>query len=390
VFQTIAYSYPLRKAIADEWLVPITPWVIETTTSLDQVRTTAGDFNQKQLAEAVNTQARNTLAVTAWREYAERCSTIAFTVDVAHAHDLATEFRKHGIPAEMISGETPKEDRRQILRRYTEGTVEVITNCMVLTEGTDLPRTSCILHAKPTQSATLYEQMTGRGLRLYPDKRACIVLDIVDVAKRHSLQTAPVLYGLPPGLMLQGKKLEDVKRELEALVERYPGFVIEENAHLTLEQLRAKASTFDVWAVPSLGAFGHGRKMDWIRVATDEYRLQYPWGDGTEVLTVSKDLLGHFAVSLTLRPRDGSPPRQRTLATQVTTSNAAAGLAEAFILQERRSVMKLRGPEADWHSDPPTEKQIAILQRIGAPLHRHLTKGEASRMISLHQARRGR
>jgi len=390
VFQTIAFSYPLRQAIEDKWLAPIVPWAIESTVQLDTVKNVGADFNQKQLAAAVNTEVRNKLAVAGWRDYAEGLSTIVFCVDVEHTHQMAAEFRSNGIPTEAITGDTPKEERRQILRRYSQGTVEVLCNCMVLTEGTDLPRTGCILHARPTQSALLYEQMTGRGLRLFPGKDHCIVLDVVDVSRRHSLMAAPVLYGLPPGLLANGKKLDDVRRDIDELRERYPGFIIDEAARLTLEQLHATAKTFDVWSVPSTAALGKGRAMDWMRVAADEYRLQYPWGDGTEIVTIRKDILGHFDVSLTLRPRDGSPARQRTIAAGVTNVQSAAGLAEAFILQERRSVMKLKATETHWHDDPPTEKQIAILRRIGAPIHRGLTKGDASRMISLHQARRSR
>jgi hypothetical protein len=176
-----------------------------------------------------------------------------------------------------------------------------------------------------------------------------------------------VLYGLPPGMKGDGKQLKDVADELDAIRAKYPNFDMEAalaQGAMTLAQLNALASTFDVWTVPELGALARSVSMNWIRAGDDTFRLQYPWGDGTEVLNVAKDLLGHFDISVTLRPTDPSGTvRQRTLAAQV--------------------------PEADWHSDPPTEKQIAILQRIGAPLHRHLTKGEASRMISLHQARRG-
>jgi ATP-dependent helicase IRC3 len=390
VFQSIAYSYGLKDAIEDGWLVPIRPWVVETTTSLDGVEMSHGDFNQKQLADAVNNERRNQLAVAAWREHADGRSTIAFTVDVAHAHDLAAAFRAVGVPAEAVSGETPKEERRDILRRFTAGTVEVITNCMVLTEGTDLPRTSCILHTKPTRSATLYEQMTGRGLRLFPEKAECIVLDLVDVARRHSLQTAPVLYGLPPSVMAQGDELRQMLEEFEALKEKYPAFDLEAQGRLTLAQLRAKASTFDVWAVQDLGAFGRGRAMDWIKTADDEYRLQYPWSDGIEILMVSKDLLGHWAVTATLRPKDGSRIRQRTLATQVVTSDAAAGIAEAFVLAERRSVQKLTDKTQPWRGQPASGKQINLLRKLHAPIRSGLTAGEASNMIDLAMARRGR
>jgi superfamily II DNA or RNA helicase len=103
VFQSIAYSYNLKDAIGDKYLVPIVPWVIETKSVLDDVRTTAGDFNQKQLAAAVNNAIRNDLAVAAWQEHASDRSTLAFTVDVAHAHALAKAFQQAGVAAEALS-----------------------------------------------------------------------------------------------------------------------------------------------------------------------------------------------------------------------------------------------------------------------------------------------
>jgi ATP-dependent helicase IRC3 len=399
VFQTIAYSYNLKDAITDKWLVPITPWVIETKESLDAVRITAGEFNQKDLAEAVNVDARNQLAVAAWQEHAEGLSTLAFTVDVAHAHSLSDRFESAGVRARALSGETPKEDRRIMLRQYTEGQIEVIANCMVLTEGTDLPRTGCILHAKPTKSATLYEQMTGRGLRIHPGKTECIVIDLVDVARRHSLQSAPVLYGLPPGLLVTGKSLDDVQRELEEFKDKYPNIDLEAllaNRRLTLEQLRAQSSTFDIWSVPELGAFGNGRALNWIRVGAEVYRLSYPWADGTETIQVDRDLLGKWQIVATMRPHSapGAPPlpqRQRTIAMGVEHMDAAAGLAEAFILQERRSVAKLKATDAPWRTRPASPNQLALLERKKIPHNKKtITMGQASDLIDLMIARRAR
>lgn len=397
VFQSIAYSYDLKQAIDDKWLVPITPWVVESKTSLDDVRTSHGDFNQKDLAEAVNQEIRNRLAVAGWREHADGLSTIAFTVDVAHAHALAAEFRAAGVPAEALSGETPKDDRRAMLRRFTEGTLEVICNCMVLTEGTDLPRTGCILHAKPTKSATLYEQMTGRGLRIHPGKTECVVIDVVDVARRHSLQTAPVLYGLPPGLVATGKDLKSLENDLEGFLALHPQFDLEamlKSGRFTLEQLAAQASTFDIWKVQPLGAFGMGRALDWIRTSEEVFRLQYPWGEGTETLQVSKDLIGKWEISITLRPSGPSGfagVRQRTLATNIETADAAAGIAEAFVLQERRQVMKLKDKDAPWRARPASDKQLALLRRLRVPHNpAGMTMGQASNLIDLAQARRAR
>lgn len=399
VFQTLAYSYALKDAIADGWLVPIEAVAIETQEDLTTVHTTAGDYNQKELAEAVNKERRNQLALAAWRAHADGLSTIAFTVDVQHAHDVAATFERDGIRAVALSGKTPREERHRILRDFTAGTIQVIANCMVLTEGTDLPRTECILHLKPTQSATLYEQMTGRGLRIHPGKRRCVVVDLVDVTRKHSLQQAPVLYGLPPGLMVKGRELGALAEELEGIRTLFPSFDIEAalaGKHLTLEQLQATAAAVDVWTIPSLGAFGAGRALNWIKVATDCYRLEYPWtaGDqeGYERLQVSRDLLGKWELSLTFRPKavDGRPAmvRQRTIAAGITEATEAADMAEKFILQERRSVTRLKDKDAPWRSRPATEKQRNYLRRLRVPFNpKTLTMGHASDLIDIANAR---
>ena len=402
VFQSIAYSYALKDAIDDGYLVPIIPWVIETDSNLDDVRTTAGEFDQKDLAQAVNNDRRNKLAVAAWHEHAAGCPTLAFTVDVAHAHALAAAFVASGVRASAVSGETPKEDRRQILQGFREGRIDLITNCMVLTEGTDLPLTRCILHAKPTKSATLYEQMTGRGLRIHPEsgKTACVVIDLVDVARRHSLQAAPVLYGLPPGVKTTGEDLRNTAEDLDALMEKYAGFNVEaalQTGRLTLAQLQAMASTFDVWSVPTLdAAITAAASMNWILAGPETFRLQYPWQEGTETLLVQKDMLGHFDLVATYRERPTKigPPiavRQRTLAAGVTTAIEALTLAEAFVLQERRQVMRLKDREAPWRQRPASPKQIALLGRLRVPhTGKGLTMGGASDLIDLAQARKGR
>lgn len=390
VFQSIAFTYPIRKGVEDGWLAPIVPWVVDTSVSLDGVRTNRGDFNQRELADAVNNPHRNGLAVDAWHKHAHQRQTLAFTVDVQHAHDLAEAFRAKGIRATAISGETPKDERRAILNDYKRGQVDVITNCMILTEGTDLPMTSCVLHAKPTKSATLYEQMTGRGLRLHPGKSDCVVIDLCDLTKKHSLQAAPILYGLPPGLSsAKPKSLNDLADEWDDFVQAHPGINIEKLGRLDIEQLKVKASTFNIWEVASLGAFGAGRAMHWVKTAADTFRLQYPWQDGQETIAVAPDLLGQYAVSLTFRPANG-PVRQRTLASSVPTADVAAGVAEAFVLAERRSVKTLTDPNARWRKALASDRQLEYLVKKRIPFRQGITKGEASDLIELSKARAGR
>lgn len=388
VFQSIAFTYPIRKAVEDGWLAPIVPWVVDTSVSLDGVRTQRGDFNQRELADAVNNPHRNGLAVDAWHKYAHERQTLAFTVDVQHAHDLAAAFRARGVRAAAVSGETPKEERRALLADFRRGALDVLTNCMVLTEGTDLPMTSCILHAKPTKSATLYEQMTGRGLRLHPGKSDCIVIDVVDVARKHSLQTVPVLYGLPPGLVSQdGKSLSQIAEAFEAFVAAHPGVNVEKLGRVAIEQLQVRAQTFNIWEIPSLGAFGAGRAMNWVKTAADTFRLQYPWQDGTEVLVVAPDLLGQYAVSCTFR--GSGLVRQRTLVSGVATAVEAADFAERYILAERREVRRLTDKDAGWRKQAATDRQKAALRWRRIPFRETITKGEAADLLNFARAKAG-
>jgi superfamily II DNA or RNA helicase len=400
VFQTIAYSYDLKKAIDDKYLVPIVPWVVETDTSLDQVRTNRGEFNQRDLADTVNTASRNQLGLAAWQEYAEDRATLAFTVDVAHAHSVAKTFEDAGVRAVALSGDTPREDRRLMLRQFQDRQLDIIANCMVLTEGTDLPITSCILHMKPTKSATLYEQMTGRGLRIHPGKEDCIVIDIVDIARRHSLQTAPVLYGLPPGLKAQGKTLKEVETFLDELLEKHPGMPVDGD-RLTLDELHARAVKFDVWSVPPLDpGVAVGLAMRWVLIGEEQYRIQYPWsdagGDCNESITATRDILGHYNLTLTQRVTvQGVGQRvtyesraPRLIGSHLVSANAAMMAGEAFVREERRVVTRLTDSSAEWRQRPASPKQIALLRRMGAPIKPGLTMGDASAMIDRGKAMR--
>lgn len=395
VFQSLAYSYALKDAIADGWLVPIVPWVIETDTNLDGVKLNRGEFNQRELAEAVNVAIRNKLAVAGWLEHGDRRPTLAFTVDVAHAHALAAEFASQGVRARALSGETPREDRREILQQIREGQIDVITNCMVLTEGTDLPMVSCILHAKPTKSATLYEQMTGRGLRIHEGKSDCIVIDVVDVARRHALQAAPVLYGLPPGITANGKTLADLERAIEDFRDKYPAVDLDAMGRLTLAQLQAKATTFDVWKIPDMGVYGQGLGLKWIRTGETTFRLAYPWQEMTEALAVAPDLVGRFTVTLTRCRRDGQVSAHpddapRVIAANLASASEALALAESFVREARSSVTRLRSDAAPWRKNPASKGQIAFLRRLRVPFAATITSGEASDLIDLAKARGGR
>jgi superfamily II DNA or RNA helicase len=160
------------------------------------VATSRGDYVTSALSKRMNTDELVGDIVTEWLAHGESRPTVAFSVDVAHAVHIRDRFRQHGIAAEYVSGKTPVSEREQILAELVNGSIKVVANCMVLTEGWDCPPLGCIILARPTKQLGLYRQMTGRGLRPARGKIDCVFLDHAGAVYRHGLPSDDIEWTL--------------------------------------------------------------------------------------------------------------------------------------------------------------------------------------------------
>ena len=125
----------------------------------------------------------------AYRKYAKG-ATLIFATSVNHAKAIASRIEG----AEVVTGQT--KDRASIIKNFSDRKIPCIVNCMVFTEGTDIPLVETVIIARPTRSSSLYAQMVGRGLRLHPDKDKLQLIDCVGITGKVSLCTAPSLLGI--------------------------------------------------------------------------------------------------------------------------------------------------------------------------------------------------
>jgi superfamily II DNA or RNA helicase len=165
---------------------------------LKGVRVQAGDYVESQLADRMDRPKLVGDIVTHWHKYGEKRKTVAFAVNVAHSVHLRDEFVKSGARAEHIDGTTPKPERDATLARLASGEIELVTNCMVLTEGWDMPEVGACILARPTRKMGLYRQMIGRVLRPAPNKADAIVLDHSGAVFRHGFAEDHVEWTLDP------------------------------------------------------------------------------------------------------------------------------------------------------------------------------------------------
>ncbi|HTA21514.1 MAG TPA: DEAD/DEAH box helicase [Polyangia bacterium] len=245
VFEEIVYSRALPELIDDGFLAPLRGYRISTGADLRQLSSTLTglDFDEEQLAEAVDIEERNALVARSIQELARDRRTIAFCVTVNHARHLAHALNALGVTAGIVHGAMPHEARAQALADFREGRVQVLTNVGVLTEGFDDPGVSCVAMARPTRSEGLYAQCVGRGTRLHPGKADCLILDFVDLTAL-SLCTLPSLFGAPRDLDLRGGDANEARREWLRIEFDRPGFELEAGA-VTLAEIQDRAASFD-------------------------------------------------------------------------------------------------------------------------------------------------
>ncbi|WP_437743216.1 DEAD/DEAH box helicase [Sorangium sp. So ce1504] len=243
VFEAIVYSRSLTEMIADGYLAPLTGYRVATATDLSPLDAGGLDFSTDELEEAVDLEERNALVARSIQELARDRRTIAFCVTVAHARNLSKALNHLGVRSAYVHGDMPSDLRGRILADFREERVQVLTNVAVLTEGFDDPGVSCIAMARPTRSDGLYAQCVGRGTRLHPGKKDCLILDFVDLSSLQ-LCTLPSLFGMPRDLDLEGRDASEASRFFRQVTFDYPGFEVEAG-RITLREIQERAAHFD-------------------------------------------------------------------------------------------------------------------------------------------------
>lgn len=177
IFESVAYEMRMLDAIKAGWLAPLEFRTVATKWDPKQIKELAGDVNagsvEKELVRSgLLSEAAGTLA-----ELGRGRKVLAFLPTVASAKGFAVELSARGLTSSHIDGETPPMMRQSIFRDFRAGKLDVLTNCMVLTEGFDEPDVSVVALLSPTKARGRITQMIGRGTRTAPGKANCLILD---------------------------------------------------------------------------------------------------------------------------------------------------------------------------------------------------------------------
>jgi DNA repair protein RadD len=186
VFNNCAHQIEIGSLIQEGFLVRPKTFVIDlgVNDQLDKVTKRGKEYDMEEVAAIMDRQVINDRIVREWQNKAGDRKTVVFCSTVKHAENLCDAFLMSGVAANFVTGETPKEERSQMLHDLEHGDLQVVVNVAVLTEGFDAPPVSCVILTRPCSQKGTMVQMIGRGLRivdpeLYPNtiKTDCIVMD---------------------------------------------------------------------------------------------------------------------------------------------------------------------------------------------------------------------
>ncbi|KFG07533.1 DEAD/DEAH box helicase [Streptomyces scabiei] len=353
VWEDVVFRLDILDMIGDGYLCDVRGKAITVDTlDLNKVKTRGGDLVEGQLGKALEDSGALDAIAKAYVDHAGDRAGVVFTPTVATAQQAAAALEAVGIKAAPVWGDMGRDERRATLARYAAGEVQVLTNCMVLTEGFDAPHTSCIVVARPTKSPGLYVQMVGRGLRPAPGKRDALLLDVMGAASRHKLASMVDLTEREIGEAEEGKSLKQVAEE-----------------HVANEKRRVLAARVDAEEINLFGSSA----IRWLRTE-----------DGTWFIR----LTGAMFLFLVRDPGTRLYRMRRwTEATgvQPPKDDTARPLPEALAwLEQQAKVLAPRAfvtKQASWRRGQPSPKQFGLCRRLGIAVPRGSTAGEVADLI---------
>jgi superfamily II DNA or RNA helicase len=321
---------------------------------LSKVKKSAGDFQAKALGSAMVAADSPRVIAAALRRYAPNRRSIVFCPDVFSAVATASAI---GPSAAVVTGGTPREDRRLIYKQFETGELRVIVSCMVLTEGFDAPWADCAVIARPTKSPALYQQMVGRVLRTWPGKDDALVIDVTGTGGRLS-----TLIDLAPGEV-------DTVRSGETLAQAAIRYETDQDTIYDADSVAfaLKHRDLDLFT---------GSSKSWLR--TDGGVLFLPVGAGFVFLWPAGD--GRWDVGAA--PARGKWKRLHT--------SLPLGTAQAWAETEADELTAYKSRNADksntWRKEPATGPMIGRAVRYGFRVEPGATRGEVSDLIAIGEA----
>lgn len=188
ILNGICYEVSVKRLIDDGFLSPLVGKAAVNKVDTNRIMVMGGEFLPRSMEEVFN--ADQAVVEAACREICsytmDRKGVLIFTSGVQHGENVAEVMaRRTQERVEFVCGDTPPLERTRIINGFKNQEYRILVNVNVLTTGFDAPHIDAVCLLRATLSPGLYYQMSGRGFRLSPGKRDCLLLDFGGNIVRH-------------------------------------------------------------------------------------------------------------------------------------------------------------------------------------------------------------
>ena len=178
IFTDIAYEVDIIRLIKEGYLSPLIPRNPKVKVDLEGVKTIAGDFSKREVAERMDREGLTDGIISDMTQYRDRYHHwLLFAIDIEHAELICALLNQSGISSIVVHSKQPKKLNNALKLDFQNGKYQCLISVESLTTGFDAPNIDLIALLRPTKSPALHIQMIGRGLRIHPKKEHCLVLD---------------------------------------------------------------------------------------------------------------------------------------------------------------------------------------------------------------------
>ena len=214
IYDDLVVSTSMKELVDNGYLVPAR-YFAPSKPDLSKLKTSKGDYVVKELEKRVDVPHLIGDVVDNWMRIAPDRQTVVFCVTRSHARHVFEAFTDAGVSAGYLDGNTPLDERKQVLEDIATGRIQILVNVFVATFGWDCPSISCVVLARPTRNISLYLQTAGRGLRPSEGKQDCIIIDHSGAIEQHGFVDDDIPWTLSSDEDIREKKAQQQKERNE-------------------------------------------------------------------------------------------------------------------------------------------------------------------------------
>jgi DNA repair protein RadD len=186
ILNEICYEISVRELMVQGFLCPLIAKAPRNPIDTTNLHSKGGEFIANEVEALMDDDSRVSTACKEIVDYTQdRHSVLIFASGVQHGRHVAQALESHGQRVGVVFGDTLDFEREQTIAEFKDRKLKYLVNVSVLTTGFDAPGVDCVVMLRPTMSPGLYYQMLGRGFRLHPAKKNCLILDFGGNVIRH-------------------------------------------------------------------------------------------------------------------------------------------------------------------------------------------------------------